>query len=90
MFVLLLMALNAIVLEVIVAQDLESPSPYSTSNPFPTPYLVQHELKHTSSPFKPKLFLLKKRRTFFNDLFIGYYASILNLLHIAMEEIIDN
>ena len=44
----------------------------------------------TSSPFKPKLFLFKKRRTFFNDLFIGYYASTLNLLHIAMEQIIDN
>ena len=61
MFVLLLMALNAIVLEVIVAQDLESPSPYSTSNPFPTPYQVQHELKHTSSPFKPTIIKKKEQ-----------------------------
>ena len=61
MFVLLLMALNAIVLEVIVAQDLESPSPYSTSNPFPTPYQVQHELKHTSSPFKPSIIKKKEQ-----------------------------
>ena len=61
MFVLLLMALNAIVLEVIVAQDLESPSPYSTSNPFPTPYLVQHERKQTSSDFNPT-FIKKKEQ----------------------------
>ena len=61
MFVLLLMALNAIVLEVNVAQDLESPSPYSTSNPFPTPYLVQHKLKHTSSPFKPTIIKKKEQ-----------------------------
>ena len=59
MLVLLLMAFNAIVLEVIVAQDLESPSPYSTSNPLPTPYLVQHERKQTSSDFKPT-FMKKK------------------------------